>query len=64
MLFKENEQGRKEKKSKKGQNVRSSTHGINRRNEVEYTPDDARFLLTGGLPCYTTESLLSTAFSP
>jgi hypothetical protein len=27
MLFKENEQGRKEEKSKKGQNVRSSTHG-------------------------------------
>jgi hypothetical protein len=43
MLFKENEQGRREEKSKKGQNVRSSTHGINRRKEVEYTPDDARF---------------------
>lgn len=42
MLFLENEQGRKEEKSKKGQNVRSSTHGISRRNEVEYTPDDAK----------------------
>jgi hypothetical protein len=63
MLFKENDQARRKRNPRRERNVRSSTHGINGRNEVECTPDDARFCSQRPSLLYN-RSLLSVVVSP